>query len=180
MPTNPYAELIAEAREMCAKATPGPWNTDNPPVDHEGCEIWPWHYKDDMEFAYYARTAVPKLLDALEAAYAPGEGRNAALIAEARKYHKFALATTTQPRTNCSQRGRGSQHSKPSAELRALRRKVYTRHGCGSSKMLGGSRSWSRKWRRRTREMIWRMLSSPKKYCGKRIGPIKRSKKSST
>jgi hypothetical protein len=31
-------------------------------VDHEGCAVWPWHRREDMQFAYAARTDVPALI----------------------------------------------------------------------------------------------------------------------
>lgn len=53
------------ARE--AAASPGPWTKTEEydprsPLDHEGCDVWPWTEKADMEFAYAARTDVPLLL----------------------------------------------------------------------------------------------------------------------
>jgi hypothetical protein len=39
---------------------PRPWRTPDEtsdveayPVDHEGCEVWPWHGNGDMRFAYF-------------------------------------------------------------------------------------------------------------------------------
>ena len=55
-------------------ATPGPWmqptERERGPgcddhacvVDHEGCAVWPWRRREDMEFAYAARTDVPALI----------------------------------------------------------------------------------------------------------------------
>jgi hypothetical protein len=66
-------ELDAIERRANA-ATPGPWfppvTRERGPgcddracvVDHEGCAVWPWHRREDMEFAYAARTDVPALI----------------------------------------------------------------------------------------------------------------------
>lgn len=68
-------QRVAEIKERCEKATPGPWLTPDEagdydprtPVDHEGCAEWPWLKGPDMVFAYKARADVPWLLDRLAA-----------------------------------------------------------------------------------------------------------------
>jgi hypothetical protein len=56
-----------------AAASPGPWLTpqergspyadeEHCPVDHEGCDTWPWRRAEDMVFAYAARTDRPALV----------------------------------------------------------------------------------------------------------------------
>ncbi len=56
-----------EIRRRCEAATEGPWSRDNPPLDHEGCQVWPWDRAVDMEFAYAAREDMPRLLAHIEA-----------------------------------------------------------------------------------------------------------------
>lgn len=51
---------LAEIEARAAAATPGDW-MDVRPLDHEGCDVWPWEEVEDMEFAYHARTDIPKL-----------------------------------------------------------------------------------------------------------------------
>ena len=69
------------SRKRLEAATPGPWRNekkpgewsyydDRAPVDHEGCEDWPWHRKEDMDFAYAARDDIPALLAVADAATA--------------------------------------------------------------------------------------------------------------
>lgn len=62
---------LGDIIERMNAASPGPWPTPDEagdpydkriPVDHEGCEKWPWLHDDDMIFAYKARTDVPKLV----------------------------------------------------------------------------------------------------------------------
>jgi len=65
---------LDEIERRANAATPGPWTApterERGPgydgracvVDHEGCAVWPWHRREDMEFAYAARTDVPALL----------------------------------------------------------------------------------------------------------------------
>lgn len=65
---------IDEIERRANAATPGPWmpptQRERGPgcddhacvVDHEGCAVWPWHRREDMEFAYAARTDVPALI----------------------------------------------------------------------------------------------------------------------
>lgn len=64
-------ERLAEIEARANAATPGPWPTpaeagdpydERIPVDHEGCQVWPWGSSDDMEFAYKARADVPDLI----------------------------------------------------------------------------------------------------------------------
>jgi len=60
---------IESIRARVEAATPGPWTEDDQaPLDHEGCEVWPWGSKADMDFAYEARADVPLLLAVAEAA----------------------------------------------------------------------------------------------------------------
>ena len=62
---------IESIRARVEAATPGPWTEDDQaPLDHEGCEVWPWGSKADMDFAYEARADVPLLLAVAEAAAA--------------------------------------------------------------------------------------------------------------
>lgn len=35
---------------------------DRLPLDHEGCEEWPWNTEENMIFAYKAREDVPRLI----------------------------------------------------------------------------------------------------------------------
>ena len=65
---------LDEIEARANAATPGPWLPPVPRergpgcddracvVDHEGCAVWPWHRREDMEFAYAARTDVPALI----------------------------------------------------------------------------------------------------------------------
>ncbi len=73
-------EKELDAIEARAKnATPGPWPMPEDcvgdgrasgniyydprrPVDHEGCDVWPWERREDMEFAYKAREDIPALV----------------------------------------------------------------------------------------------------------------------
>lgn len=75
--TTDQPDLDVEAiRKRCEAASPPPWNDLLPPLDHEGCDVWPWYDAADMEFAYHARTDVPALLtevDRLRAALATAE-----------------------------------------------------------------------------------------------------------
>ena len=70
------------ALQRCEAATPGPWPMpeelaikangkpdyydDRRPVDHEGCDVWPWERREDMAFAYRARTDLPTALAHLQ------------------------------------------------------------------------------------------------------------------
>jgi hypothetical protein len=65
---------LDEIERRANAATPGPWmpptERERGPgcddracvVDHEGCAVWPWHRREDMEFAYAARVDVPALI----------------------------------------------------------------------------------------------------------------------
>ncbi len=65
---------LDEIERRANAATPGPWTAPTARelgpgcddrscvVDHEGCAVWPWHRREDMEFAYAARTDVPALI----------------------------------------------------------------------------------------------------------------------
>lgn len=65
---------LDEIEARANAATPGPWmpptQRERGPgcddhacvVDHEGCAVWPWHRREDMKFAYSARTDVPALV----------------------------------------------------------------------------------------------------------------------
>jgi hypothetical protein len=69
-------EELAAIRARADAASPGPWpmpeecggdmDDRRRPLDHEGCEVWPWHTREDMEFAYRARQDVPDLLAEVE------------------------------------------------------------------------------------------------------------------
>ena len=62
---------IESIRARVEAATPGPWTGNGEaPLDHEGCRVWPWDKRGDMDFAYHARTDIPALLDAVAAAVA--------------------------------------------------------------------------------------------------------------
>jgi hypothetical protein len=76
---------LDDIKARAEAATPGPWEAgtwygtehkDQPapgvywPVDHESCDVWPWHNKADMDFAYNARQDIPALLAVAEAAAA--------------------------------------------------------------------------------------------------------------
>jgi len=52
--------------------TPGPWPTPEEagdpydsriPVDHEGCEVWPWKREEDMRLAYAAPEMAELLIE---------------------------------------------------------------------------------------------------------------------
>ena len=70
---------LAAIKERYEKAKPEPWLTpkedaesepdgrfDRVPVDHEGCDVWPWDTEEDMVFAYKARTDIPDLVAEVE------------------------------------------------------------------------------------------------------------------
>lgn len=97
------AKRIAELRELCDHATPGPWRAELnrnlgdapyvtsdeafspsgfPPVLLKGI----WHSQGDVVFAAAARTVVPELLDALDAAQSDAER----LRADALHWRKLA------------------------------------------------------------------------------------------
>lgn len=88
-------ERLEAIRQRAEAASPGPWLTldeilANPakpgdpwyttmggskyaptydgrrPVDHEGCDVWPWGCREDMVFAYKARDDVPYLLAVID------------------------------------------------------------------------------------------------------------------
>lgn len=40
----------------------GPNYDERLPLDHEGCDVWPWHTDENMAFAYRARDDVPALV----------------------------------------------------------------------------------------------------------------------
>jgi hypothetical protein len=66
-------ELLDKVEE-CRHRTPVPWMTSaesgdygrNQPVDHEGCQSWPWANEEEMVLAYALRNEAPALLDRLE------------------------------------------------------------------------------------------------------------------
>jgi hypothetical protein len=71
---------LARIEARANAATPGPWplpeerrspgiyqgqspNYDERlPLDHEGCDEWPWNTEENMIFAYKAREDVPRLI----------------------------------------------------------------------------------------------------------------------
>jgi hypothetical protein len=63
-------EQLREIEARASAATPGPWLTPDEVgdpykvriLDHEGCNVWPWHDEADMIFAYRARVDVPELI----------------------------------------------------------------------------------------------------------------------
>lgn len=88
---------IAEIERMEAlerKAWPAPWPLvadleandgwgnryydTRRPLDHEGCDVWPWHDEETMNFAYTLRNNAKELLRlariALESPTAPPKG----------------------------------------------------------------------------------------------------------
>lgn len=50
-----------EGGGLTPKEGRGPYAAPNP-VDHEGCDVWPWDSEENMVFAYKARTDIPLLL----------------------------------------------------------------------------------------------------------------------
>lgn len=87
---------LDEIERRANAATPAPWT---PPterergpgcddracvVDHEGCAVWPWHRREDMEFAYAARVDVPALIARVRELEAErDEARKARTLADA-------------------------------------------------------------------------------------------------
>lgn len=63
-------DFLAEVRRHDEAATKGPWVSPSKegftPVDHEGCDVWPWWEEADMNFACAARTDLPRAARALE------------------------------------------------------------------------------------------------------------------
>jgi hypothetical protein len=62
---------LAEIEARANAAQPPPWplpggrdsNYDaRLPLDHEGCDVWPWGTEENMIFAYKAREDVPRLV----------------------------------------------------------------------------------------------------------------------
>lgn len=70
-------EILDELERLEKAATSGPWLTPEQagdpydarvPLDHEGCDVWPWSLQADMELAYSLRNAAPHLIAVARAA----------------------------------------------------------------------------------------------------------------
>ncbi len=69
---TPITDTELDEMEKEVKCTTkGPWLTPREagdpydkrvPLDHEGCNIWPWAEEEDMVFAYNSRINVPRLI----------------------------------------------------------------------------------------------------------------------
>ncbi len=67
-------ERLTEIQKREKAATEGDWWAlylgesiyDFEVLDHEGCDVWPWIRREDMEFAYKARQDIPYLLNLIE------------------------------------------------------------------------------------------------------------------
>lgn len=60
---------IKAIKERLEKITPGKWGIidgEGTVIDHEGCEVWPWYRKEDMDFAYNAPQDIRTLLAEVE------------------------------------------------------------------------------------------------------------------
>lgn len=79
MPANPTPEELAAWRALCEKATAGPWTSEGLCLSDSSRgtfisdeQFYPWvaWTEADAAFCAAARTALPRLIDALEASEA--------------------------------------------------------------------------------------------------------------
>lgn len=64
-PIKKRLEAASEPPWLTPEQAGDPYH-DDVPIDHEGCDVWPWHNESDMILAYAARTDIPALIAEIE------------------------------------------------------------------------------------------------------------------